>query len=193
MPLGACRAWGWVRAGASRGANLGAGEAVWLAHTTSRQRQVAPRIAPALRVGPEWGRMRRCKDSPGEQPGCACASCLRPLSGLTRTPPKARPGRGAGQPFQAGEPHHGLSSVSAAHGQRRLQAGAHRRPLRPAKQAATQRRVQLHAGHAGRFALRHARNRRTDRRRGAARGAVGAAIHGGPHDRPARPSTTVSG
>ena len=34
--LGACRAWGWVRAGASRGANLGAGEAVWLAHTTSR-------------------------------------------------------------------------------------------------------------------------------------------------------------
>ena len=28
---------------------------VWLAHTTSRQRRMAPKISPALWVDPEWG------------------------------------------------------------------------------------------------------------------------------------------
>ena len=81
--LGGCRAWGWVRAGASRGANLGVGEAVWQAHTTSRQRQVAPRefvgLAPALRIGPEWGRMRCCKGSPDVQSGCALRLASTPI------------------------------------------------------------------------------------------------------------------
>ena len=50
---GGCRDLGRARAGVSCGASLGAGEAVWPSHTTSRQRRMAPQITPALRVGPD--------------------------------------------------------------------------------------------------------------------------------------------
>ena len=40
---------------------------------------MAPRIALALRVGPERGRMRRCKDSPGVEPVCALRLASTPF------------------------------------------------------------------------------------------------------------------
>ena len=55
LMLGAWAAEGRPRAGPRRGAKRGADEAVWLTHTTNRQRRVAPRIGPALRVGSERG------------------------------------------------------------------------------------------------------------------------------------------
>ena len=47
--------------------------------TTSRQQQVAPKISPALRVGPEWGRMRRSKVSPGVKPDCTLRLASTPI------------------------------------------------------------------------------------------------------------------
>ena len=52
---------GWVRAGESRVASQGVGEAVWLGHTTGRQRRMAVRISPDLRVGPARGRKHYAK------------------------------------------------------------------------------------------------------------------------------------
>ena len=63
---------------------------VWLAHTTSRQRRMAPKISPALRVDPEMGLIRRCKCSPYPKVWLRFAPRLSPISGSTRARPKAR-------------------------------------------------------------------------------------------------------
>ena len=113
--LGGCRAWGWPRAGAPKRANLGAGEAVWQAPTTSRQRRVARFGAPALqaapgqrpgssagtngpqdrlcpasalRVAPGMGPMRRCKASLGCQHSFVLRLASAPFPGQREAIPK---------------------------------------------------------------------------------------------------------
>ena len=68
--------------------------------------------------------------------------------------------------------------LRTAHLHTGLQAATDSGPRGLAEDAASQGLVQLNAGHAGRFALRHARNGRADGRRDAAGSATGAAIHG---------------
>ena len=86
--LAACRALGWARAVASRGARLGVGDAVWRVHTRSRQQRMALRIATALRVGSARGRKRCCKYSPGVQPGCVLRLACTPLQAQREPNPK---------------------------------------------------------------------------------------------------------
>jgi SAM-dependent methyltransferase len=99
--IGSLSGFGRGRAGASRGASQGVGEAVWLTHTMSRQRRMAPRMEPALRVGPARGRWRRCKCAPGPQPRLCFAPCHHPLADPTRSPPKARQAPGWAVPEMA--------------------------------------------------------------------------------------------
>ncbi len=87
--IGGCRVLGWVRAGESRGASQGVGEAVWLAHTRSRQRRLAARICPSLRVAPARRRMRRCKCSPDMIFRCALGLACTPLQ--TQRGPNPKP------------------------------------------------------------------------------------------------------
>jgi hypothetical protein len=88
--------------------------------------------------------------------------------------------------FQVGER---VALRVATHGHARFQTAAHRRALGAAEEAAAVLIVELHAAHAGRFAVWHAGDGRADGRGDAAGGAVGAAVHGRFHhfSRLARP------
>lgn len=69
--------------------------------------------------------------------------------------------------------------MGTAHLQRGHQLPAHGGTLGQAEEAAAPLLVKLHAGHAGGFALRHARDWRRDRGRGAAGTTTGPAIQSG--------------
>jgi len=60
-----------ARAGVALGAEQGAGRSQGLMPWQGPQRRAAPRATPARRVSTPYGRTRRCKCSPGTQPGCA--------------------------------------------------------------------------------------------------------------------------
>ena len=77
--------------------NFGSPRGACQGHATSRQRRMAPQIAPALRVGPASGRMRRCKCSPCRPARLRFAPSLRPEAGPTRTRPKVRQAPSAGE------------------------------------------------------------------------------------------------
>ena len=66
---------------------------------------------------------------------------------------------GAGRRLEGGEDAHRLPGASAAHADRRLQAGAHRGPSGQAEEGAPQVGGQLHAAHARRLAAGHAGDR----------------------------------
>ena len=96
MVLGAWAAEGGARAGASRGARQGAREAVWSPHTTSGQHRLAPRIAPALRVGPasaEFGHQERVGRLYELLRQWACARDPRPDVCLSALDVRFAPGR----------------------------------------------------------------------------------------------------
>ena len=61
-----------------------------LAPTTSRQRRLAPKIAPALRVEAGKGLIRRCECAPCRQAWLCVAPRLSPLPASTQARPKAR-------------------------------------------------------------------------------------------------------
>ncbi len=102
------------------------------------------------------------------------------LCRLSRTHTCAGPARHRsgwrGGAFQLGNPTHGLFAVFAAHLARRLQSGAKCRTLRPPEDGAALVGQQLHAAHAGGFAIWHAWNGGVDGGRGTARPAAGAAV-----------------
>ena len=103
-------------------------------------------------------------------------SRLEPLLQRRRASPRRWVGQG--ERFQRRQAGKCIASVDAAHVRGRSQRGAERRALGPAEQLATQVIVQLHAGDAGRLAMRHSRDRRSNRRGDAAGGATGAAGQG---------------
>lgn len=79
--------------------------------------------------------------------------------------------------LQQRQHRHRFIARCSAHLPLRPQRGAEPRTLGQAEQSAAQLVVQLHAGDAGGFAVRHARNRRGDRGRDAAGAAARAAVH----------------
>ena len=92
-----------------------------------------------------------------------------------------RLGCGSGGTFEVCQPDHRLFTAGPAHVLRRLQASAKGRAFRLAENGAALVGAELDAPDAGRFSVRHARERAGDRRRRAAGTAVGAARKGGVH------------
>jgi hypothetical protein len=77
--------------------------------------------------------------------------------------------------FELRQPCERFDAVRPTHLGLRLQTRTARRPLRPAEDRAAQVVAELHAAHACRLAIRHARNGARNRRRDTARAAIGAA------------------
>ncbi|CAM2179644.1 hypothetical protein PSAC2689_30344 [Paraburkholderia sacchari] len=93
------------------------------------------------------------------------------MRNTTGSSERLRPGGG----FEALDPDERLLARLAAHVDLRLETRATCRTQRRAEYFALQVLVELHAAHAGRFAVRHARNRTRNGRRDTARTATGAA------------------
>lgn len=99
---------------------------------------------------------------------------------MLHAPVPAERGSGPRGVLQRGEGGQCLGARAPTHLRGRTQAATHQRPRWQPEQPASALPVQLHARHAGRLAMRHAGDRRTDRRRNTARRAAGAArnVHG---------------
>lgn len=80
--------------------------------------------------------------------------------------------------FQSHQPREWVFTRRPTHLRRGLQPGAESRAVRLAEYFAAQLRIELHAGHARWFALRHIGQRRSDGGRDATCGTICAAIHG---------------
>ena len=76
--------------------------------------------------------------------------------------PRERIKGSGGQPLQLADKPDGLLAMGAAHVRHGAKAAAHRRALRLAEDLAPQVRIELHTGHTGGLAVRHAGNGTAD-------------------------------
>lgn len=76
------------------------------------------------------------------------------------------------QPFQFGEISEGLFATGSAHFRLWSKRPANGGSIRRIEDSAPESGIQIHAGHAGGFSLRHSRNRRGDRRGNTTRPAI---------------------
>ena len=82
-----------------------------------------------------------------------------------------------GSDFKSSQKLHGMRGRASAHVGLRLQAAADRRTFRLAEDTTAVGLIQLRTAHAGRLAVRHARNGAGDGRRDAARAAMRSTVH----------------